>query len=111
MERISKYISYKEATQSQTATRKGIDNTPTEEHLKNMKFLGEKIFDPIREHFGVPLTVSSFYRSATLNKSIGGASTSQHTRGEAIDVDHDTLNFQIFEWVRENLDFVIGSEF
>jgi hypothetical protein len=106
--RISKHISYKEATQSQTAIRKGINNEPDAYQLQNMQLLAEKIFEPLREHFGVPIAINSFFRSQKLNKAIGGAAGSQHTQGRAIDID-DTLggvsNKQMFDWIRENLDF------
>jgi zinc D-Ala-D-Ala carboxypeptidase len=106
--RISKHISYKEATQSQTAVRKGINNEPDAYQLQNMQLLAEKIFEPLREHFGVPIAINSFFRSQKLNKAIGGATGSQHTQGRAIDID-DTLggvsNKQMFDWIRENLDF------
>jgi zinc D-Ala-D-Ala carboxypeptidase len=106
--RISKHISYKEATQSQTATRKGISNDPDAYQLQNMQLLAEKVFEPIREHFGVPIAINSFFRSQKLNKAIGGASGSQHTQGRAIDID-DTLggvsNKQMFEYIKNHLDF------
>jgi hypothetical protein len=106
--RISKHISYKEATQSQTAIRKGINNEPDAYQLQNMQLLAEKVFEPLREHFGVPIAINSFFRSQKLNKAIGGATGSQHTQGRAIDID-DTLggvsNKQMFDWIRENLDF------
>lgn len=106
--RISKHISYKEATQSQTAVRKGINNEPDAYQLQNMQVLAEKVFEPLREHFGVPIAINSFFRSQKLNKAIGGASGSQHTQGRAIDID-DTLggvsNKQMFEYIKANLDF------
>ena len=106
--RISKHISYKEATQSQTAVRKGINNEPDAYQLQNMQVLAEKVFEPLREHFGVPIAINSFFRSQKLNKAIGGATGSQHTQGRAIDID-DTLggvsNKQMFDWIRENLDY------
>ena len=106
--RISKHISYKEATQSQTATRKGISNDPDAYQLQNMQLLAEKVFEPIREHFGVPISINSFFRSQKLNKAIGGAAGSQHTQGRAIDID-DTLggvsNKQMFDYIKNHLDF------
>ena len=106
--RISKHISYKEATQSQTAVRKGINNEPDAYQLQNMQVLAEKVFEPLREHFGVPIAINSFFRSQKLNKAIGGVAGSQHTHGRAIDVD-DTLggvsNKQMFEYIKANLDF------
>ena len=106
--RISKHISYKEATQSQTATRKGIGNDPDAYQLQNMQLLAEKVFEPLREHFGVPIAINSFFRSQKLNKAIGGAAGSQHTQGRAIDID-DTLggvsNKQMFDYIKNHLDF------
>ena len=108
MEKISKHISYKEATFSQTATRKDIDNTPNEEVLKRMKTVAENIFEPLRAHVGGPIKINSFYRSIMLNTAIGGSKSSQHTRGEAIDID-DTLgcmsNKDMFTFIKDELDF------
>ena len=59
---LSKNLSLSEMTKSTTAKRRGIDNSPTEEHIENMKVLAEKIFQHIREHFGVPFSISSGYR-------------------------------------------------
>lgn len=106
--RISKHISYKEATRSDTAVRLGIDNTPGEYELQNMQLLAEKVFEPLREYFGVPIFVSSFYRSDELNKAVNGSSRSQHREGRAMDLD-DVLggvtNAQIFGYIRDNLDY------
>lgn len=106
---ISKHITLIEATKSQTAIRKGIDNTPDEATIERMKLVAEKIFEPIRERFGVPIGVSSFYRSPKLNKAIGGAKNSQHVTGEAIDIDADIFggvtNQEIFNFVKYHLNF------
>lgn len=107
---ISKYISYAEATKSQTAIRLGIDNTPDAETLERMKLVGRMVFDVVREHFGVRIYISSFYRSKAVNsKTKGSSKTSQHVTGEAIDIDADVLggvtNVEIFEFIKKNLDF------
>ncbi len=110
---ISKHISEKEATKSITALRLGIDNTPNSTHRNNMVLLAEKVFEPLREWVGGPIKINSFYRSPELNEAIGGAtkngkSTSQHCKGQAIDIDdiygHKT-NREMFEWVKDNIDF------
>ena len=105
---ISKHISYKEGVYSVTAIRKGIDNEPNEEQLSNMKLVAEKIFEPVRTHFKVPIKVNSFFRSPDLNRAIGGSTKSQHCKGQAIDID-DTYgkikNSDIYWWIKENLDF------
>lgn len=107
MKMISKYISYAEATTSQTATRKGINNTPSPIQLVNMQIVGEQIFDVVREHFDVPIKVSSFYRCLALNTIVKGALHSQHKTGQAIDMQGTgTLtNKKIFEFIKNNLKF------
>lgn len=114
---LSKNLSLAEVTRSETAKRRGISNMPTPEHIENFKKLAENIFQPIREHFGVPVHISSGYRSAALNKAIGGAGktvngvyipSSQHCTGEAIDIDMDgttVKNAEIFNFIKDNLEF------
>jgi len=108
--KISQHLSLSEVTRSETAKRKGISNTPTAEHLDNFKLLAEKVFEPIRLHFGVPIYISSGYRSKELNDAIGGSQTSQHSKGQAIDIDMDgstngVTNKMIFDFIKEKLDF------
>jgi zinc D-Ala-D-Ala carboxypeptidase len=107
---VSKYLELKDVTRSLSAKRLGIDNSPTPEHLQNIKKIGENIYDPLVVHFKNTIGVSSGYRSAALNKSIGGSKSSQHMTGEALDLDQDGLNNgvtnkMIFDYIRENLDF------
>jgi hypothetical protein len=105
---LSKNLALAEVTRSETAKRKGISNMPTPEHIENFKKLAENVFQPIREHFGVPIHISSGYRSYALNKAVGGSASSQHCSGEAIDIDMDgtsITNKQIFEFVRDNVNF------
>ena len=113
---ISKYLNYEEATKSQTATRLGIKNEPNPQQLEAMKYVAVNVFDKVREFVGGPLHASSFFRSEKLNAAIGGSSkTSQHMKGEAIDIDCDTFghgtNQGIFDYIRVNLDYdqVIGE--
>lgn len=105
---ISKHLSLAEVSRSETAKRRGINNTPSGEHLENFKKLAENIFEPIREHFGVPIHISSGYRSKELNAAIGGSASSQHCQGEAIDIDMDgtsITNAEIFNYIKDNLEF------
>jgi hypothetical protein len=105
---LSTNLSLAEVTRSETAKRKGISNMPTAEHIENFKKLAVNIFQPIREHFGKPILISSGYRSAELNKAIGGSLSSQHCSGEAIDIDMDgtdITNKQIFDYIKNNLTF------
>jgi hypothetical protein len=105
---LSKNLTLAEVIRSESAKRKGISNEPTSEHLENFKKLAEKVFQPIREHFGVPIHISSGYRSKALNAAIGGSATSQHCSGEAIDIDMDgssVTNAQVFNYIKDNLVF------
>lgn len=108
--KISKHLSLAEVTRSETAKRKGISNMPTPEHLENFKKLATNIFEPIREHFKVPIHISSGYRSKQLNTAIGGSLSSQHCSGEAVDIDMDgstngITNKQVFDFIKEHLNF------
>ena len=105
---ISKHVSLREGVFSQTATRRDLDNTPNEEQLENMKLVAEKVFEPLREWVGGPIKINSFFRGLPLNTAIGGAKSSQHMKGQAMDID-DTFghatNAEMYNWVKENLDF------
>jgi hypothetical protein len=108
--KISTNLNLSEITRSDTAKRHGIDNTPTFDHLENFKLLAEKVFEPIRVHFGVPIFISSGYRSKALNSFIGGSASSQHCKGQAIDIDMDGINSEvtnrmIFDFIKDNLEF------
>lgn len=107
--KISNHLSLLEVSKSNTASRKGIDNTPHGEHLNNLISLAQNIFQPIRNHFGAPIFVSSGYRSEALNKAINGAKNSQHCKGQALDLDNDAVEYptnkQIFDYIKENLNF------
>lgn len=104
--KIVKHLSYHEATYSATAKRLGIDNTPTAEHLENIKAIAENIFTPLRSFTDSPIIITSFYRCPELNRAIKGASSSQHTKGEAIDLKSSVLsNKVIFDFIKNNLDF------
>ena len=105
---ISKHISYKEGVYSNTAIRKGIDNTPNAEQKANMEKIAQNIFEPLRQWVGGPIKINSFFRCPELNKAIGGSSKSQHCKGQAIDID-DTFgvvsNADMYAWIKNHLDF------
>ena len=105
---ISKHISYKEGVYSNTATRRGINNTPNDEQLNNMETVAEEIFEPLRAYVNGPIKINSFFRCPELNKAIGGSSKSQHCKGQAIDID-DTFgymtNAEMYYFIKEHLDF------
>jgi hypothetical protein len=108
--KISPNLNLAEITRSNTAKRHGIDNTPTAEHLENFKLLADKVFEPIREHFKTPIFISSGYRSKALNDLMKGSASSQHCKGQAIDIDMDgsngeVTNRMVFDFIKNKLDF------
>ena len=107
--KLSKNLSLAEVTKSITAKRLGIDNTPDEWVTENLRQIAVNVFQPIRDALGCPIHVSSGYRSADLNTAIGGSRRSQHVEGRALDLDADVFrgctNSEIFNYVRENLEF------
>lgn len=107
---ISKHLTFEECTHSDTADQKGIrNNNPNDDVVENMKLLAEKVFEPIREHFKTPIYISSMYRGLVLNQAIGGALTSQHCSGQAMDIDMGDKgkpsNKEIFDYIKKNLQF------
>ena len=103
--KLSLNFSLKELTASQTAERKGIDNTPTEEHIENLKLLCENILQPTRHEWGI-ISVSSGYRSPELCVAIGSSERSQHAKGQAADFEcHRVDNKMLFEWITNELDY------
>ena len=101
--KLTENFSLNELTKSQTAERKGIDNTPSTEHQENLKSLCTHVLQPIRDHFSRVVSVSSGYRSPELCTAIGSKITSQHARGEAAD-------FEIFGLSNKTLADYIDSE-
>jgi len=105
---ISEHLLLSELTRSESAKRRGLSNMPTPAHIENLKVLAANIFEPIRAHFNVPIHISSGYRSDELNRAIKGSKTSQHCKGEAVDIDMDGTgisNYQIFDFINDNLKF------
>ena len=104
--RLSKNFSLAELTKSQTATRKGIDNEPSTEHVENLIHLAETVLQPIRDEFGRPVVISSGYRSPELCEAIGSSSKSQHAKGEAADFEIPGVdNMQLATWINKNTNF------
>ena len=117
--KISKHVSYKEGVHSNTALRKGLDNTPNEDQLKCMREVAENLFEPLREWVGGPIKINSFFRGEPTNTAIGGSKYSQHMKGQAMDID-DTFgyktNAEMYHYIKDNLEFdqmvwEFGSEY
>jgi hypothetical protein len=98
----------KEALRSNTAKRLGINNMPDNDTLVTMQITAQHIFEPLRNKFNEPIYISSFYRSPELNKAIGGSTSSQHCKGEAIDIDDvysKASNADFFNYIKDKLEF------
>lgn len=103
---LSKNFSLRELTRSQVAARRGIDNTPPQAVVERLRALAENVLQPVRDHFGAPVVVTSGYRSPELNDAIGSSDRSQHPKGEAADFEVvGRSNLEVAEWIRDNLTF------
>ena len=104
--KLSPNFSLAELIKSQTATRKGIDNTPSGAHQDNLKKLCENVLQPVRAHFEQVVSVSSGYRSPELCTAIGSKITSQHARGEAADFEiFGVSNKVLADYIHETLHY------
>ena len=103
---LSENFSLNEFTKSDTAVRKGINNTPNETHLENMKSLCENVLQKVRTHFGKSVRITSGYRSPELCEAIGSSKTSQHAKGQAADFEITGIDNKVLaEYIIDNLDF------
>jgi len=104
--KLSGHFSLAELTKSQTATRKGIDNKPTLDHIENLTELCTHILEPTRRNFGKPIVITSGYRSEALCEAIGSKTTSQHAKGEAADFEMFGVdNKELAKYIKNNLVF------
>ena len=103
---LTENFSLNELTKSQTAERKGINNTPSTEHQENLKRLCESILQRVRDHFERVVSISSGYHSEELCLAIGSKTTSQHAKGEAADFEiYGISNKELADWINENLTY------
>ena len=104
--KLSENFSLEELIRSSTARRIGLDNIPNDEHLKNLQVVVDEIAQPLRDHFGKPVRINSGYRSPALNDAIGGSKKSQHSKGEALDLEIDGVsNLEVADWITDNCDY------
>jgi zinc D-Ala-D-Ala carboxypeptidase len=104
--RLSRNFRLSELTKSQTALRNGIINYPNTEQVASLEYLANRVLQPIRDWFEVPVTVSSGFRCLELNRKIGSSDTSQHAKGMAADIEIWGIdNYVLAEWIRDNLEF------
>jgi zinc D-Ala-D-Ala carboxypeptidase len=103
---LTKNFTLEEMTKSETALRHGMDNIPGENEIGNLKLLCEKVLQPVRDHFGKGVKVNSGFRHPDVNAKVGGSRTSDHTRGQACDIEIPGVpNAELAEWIRDNLDY------
>ena len=103
---LSKHFKLEEFTKSMTATRKGIDNNPGAGDIKNLENVCYEILEPLRAKFEKPIIITSGYRSEELCEAIGSKKTSQHARGQAVDLEIGGIpNIKIAYWLSNNVDF------
>jgi len=108
MMNLSKNFTLAELTNSHTAKKLGIKNVPNEQETQNLRYLCEKILQPLRDHFGKPINITVGFRSKKLNKEVKGSLTSFHLKGCAVDIDNDNsevTNKEIFDYIRLNLPY------
>jgi hypothetical protein len=101
--KLSHNFSLEEFTFSNTAIRKGIDNTPDEKHIANLQALCVHILQPLRDKLGKEIRINSGYRCKELNRVIGGAKNSQHIEGKAADIQVIGVETdELFNFIRRN---------
>ena len=106
MTQLSENFTLKELTKSDTATRLDLDNTPNEEQIESLRLLCENILQPVRDHFGKPVKISSGFRAPAVNQATGGSATSDHCKGQAVDFEIDGLsNPDVAQWIMDNLTY------
>ena len=104
--KLSENFSLSELIKSQTAERKGIDNTPSPEHQENLKKLCENVLQPVRDHFEQVVSVSSGYRSPETCLALGSKITSQHAKGQACDFEiFGVSNKELADWIHYNINY------
>jgi hypothetical protein len=107
--KLSQHFTLWEFIRSETATKRGIDNediTPVQ--LTNIQALCENVLEPVRQHFGVPIYISSGYRCPRLNKVVNGVTTSQHQTGQAADIyikNQEMPLKAVCDWMVKHLDY------
>ena len=106
MTMLTPHFSLAEMTKSNTAIERGISNVPRPGELEALKLLCERVLEPVREHFGTPVIVSSGYRAPQVNRAIGGSASSQHCKGEAADFTvAGQSNLAVCRWMERHLNY------
>ena len=99
---LSAHVTLKEFQASGLATLRNLNNEMNESQIASAKLLCENVFEPLRLYLNTPINISSGFRSLQVNRLIGGAKTSQHTKGEAMDIK---VGAKGFNFIKDKLDF------
>jgi zinc D-Ala-D-Ala carboxypeptidase len=99
---LSKHVTLKEFQNSDTATRHGINNEMSPSQIESAKLLCENVFEPLRLYLNIPIRISSGFRCVQVNRKIGGSTSSQHCKGEAMDIKIDAKGFY---FIKDKLEF------
>jgi len=104
--KLSENFSLAEMVKSETALRQGLDNTPGDAEIANLKRLAENVLQPVREAYGKGVKVNSGFRHPDVNAAVGGSRTSDHCKGMAADIEiPGVANADLAEWIKDNLEF------
>ena len=105
---ITENFTLEEMFRSATAEKRHIDNRPPKDIEENLTYLVKNVLQPLRDHIGVPIRVTSGYRSPALNRAVGGSSSSWHSHGCAADIQIPSGKVslkEVFEWIYHNLPY------
>ena len=104
--KLTENFSLAEMTKSETALRQGLDNTPGEVEIENMRKLTENVLQPVRDYYERGVKVNSGFRHPDVNAAVGGSRTSDHCKGQAADIEIPGVpNAELAQWIADNLEF------
>ena len=104
--KLTENFTLSEMVKSETALRQGLDNTPGDAEIANLKVLAEKVLQPIRDHYKKGIKVNSGFRHPNVNAAVGGSRTSDHCKGQAVDIEiPGVANAELAEYIKKNLKF------
>lgn len=103
---LTEHFTLADLCYSATAKARGINNVPTNEEIGRLKAVAENILEKVWKHYDKQVIVNSGYRGPALNAAVGGASSSQHCKGMAVDFEISGLdNYELACWIRDNLEY------
>ena len=104
--KLTENFSLSEMVKSETALRQGLDNTPGDAEIANLKVLAENVLQKVRDHYGKGVKVNSGFRHPNVNAAVGGSKTSDHCKGQAADIEiPGVANAELAKWIKDNLKF------